>query len=257
VTDGSFRLGDETARYLARLNPGGLWRRAGVEEKALVAFSAGGWIALIASANGGGGICGGSWHGAPVISDLGWRTIMAALMNLAMMLPLTSSSLRFLMLRSFPWRRRRAAGWCLAGYLGLWMLATLVLSLAASAAQASAHGGVWVAAGGFLIAAVWQLTPFKQWALRACHHTQPIYPTGVRGDLACAGFGVRIAGACVVSCAPLMLAAMVAPAPILAMAGMFAIALFERRVWRPPTAPTAIGLALVAAGIAGSALFAI
>ncbi len=256
MSDGAFHLGDETVRYLARLNPGGLWRRAGAEEKALVAISTASWIALIvcSSTNGGAGICGGPWRGAPFIGEFGWRAIMAMLMTLAMMLPLTSGSLRFVVLRSFPWRRRRSVRWWLAGYVGLWVVAMLLLSLAASMAQAAARGGVWPAAGAFIIAAIWQMTPVKQWALSACHHTQPLYPTGVRADLACAGFGVRIAGACMISCGPLMLAAMAAPAPILAMAGAFAIALFERRVWRPPTAPIAIGLALVAAGLAGSAL---
>jgi len=258
VTDGSFRLGDETVRYLARLSPGGLWRRAGVEEKALVAVSASSWIALIvcSGADGGAGICGGPWRGDLVVGEFGWRAVMAMLMTLAMMLPLTSGSLRFVVLRSFPWRRRRSVGWWLAGYLSLWMAAILLLSLAVSAAVAGASGGVWPAAGAFLFAAVWQLTPFKRWALRACHHTQPLYPTGVRADLASARFGARIAGACVVSCGPLMLAAMAAPAPILAMTGAFAIALFERRVWRPPIAPTAIGLALIAAGLAGWAAVA-
>ena len=253
MTDSASRFGGETVRYFARLNPGGLWRRAGVDEKALVAVSAASWLALIVSGgSNGAGICGGPWRVA--IGDLGWRAAMATLMSLAMMLPLTAGSLRFVAMRSFPWRRRRSvAGW-LIGYLGAWALTMLLLSLAATAAQTAARGGVWPAAGGFLIAAVWQLTPFKAWALRACHHTQPLYPTGLRGDLSSGAFGLRIASACVVSCGPLMLAAMAAPAPILAMAGAFAVALFERRVWRPPTAPTAIGLALVAAGLAGSAL---
>jgi len=257
VTDSSFRLGDETVRYLARLNPGGLWRRAGAGEKALVAVSAASWIGLIvcSGVNGGAAICGAPWRGL-FVGDLERRGLMASVMTLAMMLPLTSASLRFVVLRSFPWRRRRAVGWWLAGYLGLWALAILLLSLVASAAESAARGGAWPAAGAFLFAAVWQLTPVKQWALRACHHTQPLYPTGARGDLSCAGFGVRIAGACVVSCGPLMLAAIAAPAPILAMAAAFAAALFERRVWRPPTAPTAIGLALIAAALAGSAMLA-
>jgi len=102
--------------------------------------------------------------------------------------------------------------------------------------------------------AIWQLTPAKRWALGACHYTAPLYPTGLRADASCLTLGMRIAGACVVSCGPMMLAAMAAPVPVPALGGVFVVALFERHVWRPPTAITAGAFTLAGSALAVQAL---
>jgi hypothetical protein len=101
----------------------------------------------------------------------------------------------------------------------------------------------WVAAAAFLAAAAWQVMPAKAWALRACHRTRPLEPSGVRADASCLLFGARVSAACMVSCGPMMLAAMASPCPSLALAGVFVVALRERYVWRPPIRGTALALA--------------
>jgi hypothetical protein len=241
------------ARYIARLGLGRLWRPA--SEWWIAAVSLVGWAALLGAEGGGlAGLCSrADWLGRIVAE---WRAgvleerltaclVMSLAMVAAMMPPLAIDNLRLVAMRSFRWRRAWALGAWLAGYLGTWAAAALTASLTLMAiASPAVRPGL--AAAAFLAAAVWQLTPAKRRALRACHRARPLPPTGLRADLACASFGARIGFACIAACGPMMFAAMATPWPTLAMAGVFAVALYERYVGRPPIRVTA--LAFAAAG---------
>ena len=132
----------------------------------------------------------------------------------------------------------------MVGYLVPLIVAASVASLGLMTVVGPA-ARPWAAAA-FLVAAVWQVTPAKGWALRACHRTRPLKPTGLSADASCLQFGADVSAACMVSCGPMMLAAMASPWPTWALAGVFVVALRERYVWRPPIRATA--LALAAAG---------
>jgi hypothetical protein len=229
-------------------------RRAPPWPWGVIAASLSGWVWLLAAAPGGfAGLCtragwigrfAAEWRAGLLAPQLLGCALMALAMSVAMMLPLTMASLRYVAVRSFPWRRGRSIGAWLAAYLGLWTLAILTASLPLMAVAALARP--MVAAGAFLLAAAWQLTPAKLWALQACHRIQPLHPTGVRADGSCFVYGARIAAACLVSCGPMMFAAMASPWPTLAMIGVFVVALYERYRPRPSTA--AASLAFAAAG---------
>jgi hypothetical protein len=245
------RIVTDLTGLAARLGPGGRGRPAA--ERWIVAASLSGWVYLLADDRGGGlaqlcsgagwiGRLAGEWRAGLFARQMTGCVAMAFAMSVAMMLPLTLDNLRFVALRSFAWRRGRALGAWLAGYLGVWIAMASAISLALTAV-ASPAGRPLVAAIAFFAAALWQLTPAKRWALRACHRTRPLEPTGPAADASCLGFGARIGLACVVGCGPMMLAAMAAPWPTFALAGVFAVALYERYVWRPPTRATVLAFA--------------
>lgn len=244
----------DLAGRLDRLGLVGRWAPA--SQWRILAASLVGWAWLGAAGGGRGfvGLCAGpgpigrlvgEWRAGILGGQMVGCLLMSLAMTVAMMLPLTIDAQRYVALRSFPWRRGRAlAGW-LVGYLAPWVAAASVASLVLMIAVGPA-ARPWVAAAAFLFAAAWQLTPLKGWALRACHRTRPLKPSGVAADASCVLFGARVGAACMVSCGPMMLAAMASPWPTLALAGVFVVALRERYVWRPPTRVTA--LALAAAG---------
>ena len=244
------KLADLT-RLLIRLGPVRRWKPA--SQWWILAASVAGWVWLAAAEDGRGlvGLCAGpspigrlvgEWRAGLLGGQMVGCLLMSLAMAFAMMLPLTIGAQRYVALRSYPWRRGRAlAGW-LAGYLAPWIAAAWIASLVLMIAVGPT-ARPWVAAAAFLVAAVWQLTPLKGWALRACHKTRPLQPSGVAADASCLLFGARVGAACMASCGPMMFAAMASPWPTLALAGVFVVALHERYVWRPPTRATAFVLA--------------
>jgi hypothetical protein len=254
----------DLTRFLARFGVGGRWRPA--SEWWIPAASLAGWIWLVAAgdARGFAGLCAsggpigrliGEWRAGILAGDVAGCLLMSLAMTLAMMLPLTIDAQRYVALRSFPWRRARALGGWLIGYLVPWLAVTWIVSLALMTLVGPA-ARPWVAAVGFLVAAAWQMTPAKAWALRACHRTRPLEPSGVRADASCLLFGARVGAACMASCGPMMLAAMASPWPTLARAGVFVVALRERYVWRPPIRATALALAAAGSFLALQAIAA-
>jgi hypothetical protein len=242
------------ARFLAGLGLFARWRPA--SEWWIPAASLAGWGWLVAADQGRGfaGLCAGAgpigrligeWRAGILASQLAGCLLMSLAMTLAMMLPLTIDAQRYVALRSFPWRRARALGGWLVGYLVPWIATASIASLTLMIAIGPA-ARPWVAAAAFLAAAVWQVTPVKGRALRACHRTRPLKPSGLSADASCLLYGARVGGACMASCGPMMFAAMASPWPTLALAGVFVVVLRERYVWRSPTRATA--LALAAAG---------
>jgi predicted metal-binding membrane protein len=83
-------------------------------------------------------------------------------------------------------------------------------------------------AAGFAAAALWQLTPVKRWALRACHRAMPLAPQGWRAEMDCLRYGSTMGGYCLASCGVLMLACSLAGHSLPAMLGAAALGVVER-----------------------------
>ena len=150
-------------------------------------------------------------------------------MVLAMMVPLQRFSIRVTATRSL-WRRRdRAIGGFLIGYLSPWLL----VGGCVAALEVALGRLPWLGGVGFGIAAVWQLTPVKARALRACHRSVPLAPRGWRADRDCFRFGWLTGGQCVLSCWALMLACVLAGHSLTAMVCVSIVGVAERYVFRP------------------------
>lgn len=237
-----------------------------------------GWLALVlgeAIARGYGGgsgaslaggplwICttglGGLGHGvapgpaAPVSSfSLVAATPMWGLMALAMMTPTAMPVVQHVSGKSLYWRRRRAAAEFLALFLALWT---------AFGALALGPLGSWPPAGStfalpvaLAAAALWQLTPLKLAALRACHRSHPLPPRGWRASRGVADFALRNGSACIASCWVMMAAAAVSgSARLLWMAVLTGAMTIEKLSEKPRTASRRLAALLAAAAIGTAA----
>jgi predicted metal-binding membrane protein len=148
--------------------------------------------------------------------------------------------LRYVAARSFAFRRMRALALFVIGLLCPW-LAAGVLGVALLAA-APAPGGRFGAIA-FVLAALWEITPFKRRALRRCHRTMPLAADGWRADRDCFAFGCARGQDCLIGCWAMMLAVMFAdhaPAAILVTQAM---AFAQRRVREPRVECCAVVLA--------------
>ena len=155
------------------------------------------------------------------------------IMTVAMMPPLAIPLIRHVAMRSFAVRRHRAVAGLLAGVLGVWLVVGLALVLVLAGVPIALFGNPVIAAGGFLITALWQLTPMKRRALLRCHRIVPLAPMGWRADRDCAASGVGYGIGCVTSCWAMMLATMLsAHGPVELLCVQF-IALAERQARRP------------------------
>lgn len=242
---------------------------------------AGAWLALLLGEGmARGAVAGGGWQGGPLwICTLGAAghgavhgaaaapiasapllagTPMWGLMALAMMTPTAMPAVHHVAGRSLYWRRRRAAVEFLAVFLGLWIAFSLLALEPLSR---------WGAAGSALAfplalaaAALWQQTPLKLRALRACHRSRPLPPRGWRASAGVVGFAWRNGLACVASCWAMMAAAVVSgPGRLLWMAALSGAMTAEKLSDKPLTASRRLAVLLVAAavGIAAADLLAV
>jgi hypothetical protein len=199
-------------------------------------------------------LCGSAWgwvvarwwssghtHG---LALLDWTLMVGA-----MMVPLVFTHLRVVAARSLWRRRQRAMAGFLCGYVALSLLAGIVVIVLVGAADivASHLGSPALVATGVVLAAAWQVTPVKRRALTACHRTVPLAPRGWRAHGDCVRYGWIVGCHCLVSCAGLMVACVLAghSLPVMAVA---AIVAWRERVGIRPNAwrPTAL-LAMVIA----------
>lgn len=202
-----------------------------------------------------GGIGHATAHGSapPVASgSLVGATPMWALMALAMMTPTAMPAVQHVSGKSLYWRRRRAAAEFLALFLILWTV---------FGAVALGPLGSWPPAGSTLAlpvalaaAALWQLTPLKLTALRACHRSRPLPPRGWRASWGVADFALRNGSACIASCWAIMAAAAVSgSARLLWMTVLTAAMTVEKLSEKPRTASRRLAALLAAAAIGTAA----
>jgi predicted metal-binding membrane protein len=197
-------------------------------------------------------------HGgsAPGSSALAAATVssgdlaMAGLMAIAMMAPVALPMVRHVTIASLWPRRTRSAILYLVGYLAVWTVVGVALSLAVAWLARITTIPVALAVT-FLLAASWQVTRRKQWLLQRCARTTPLAPAGLRADVACVRFGVVSAVPCVATCWGFMAAAAAAGHLIPVMGALFALQMHERtgvprsRTWSGAFV-AALGVAVVA-----------
>jgi predicted metal-binding membrane protein len=182
-----------------------------------------------------------TWHSLPLSASLdlvlishslassmlGW-----AVMVVAMMLPLAIPPLWHVRARSFASRQARSTLLFVTGFIAVWMLAGVVLEMAAWLLRWAVPASVAIGLG-IALALAWQVSPAKQWCLNRCHQRPPLAAFGIDADLDAISFGVTHGAACAGACWALML-------PILLMTegeglAMAAVALFifAERLERP------------------------
>ncbi|WP_283150105.1 DUF2182 domain-containing protein [Silvimonas soli] len=200
------------------------------------------WTGMMCSAN----ATFGQWRWSVTAHQFVHWLVMTA----AMMLPLLIMPIRHVAFRSLWQRRQRAIAAFLGGYLLVWLLAGFVLSVLLALDNVSDIGrpDARLPLLLFGVAAGWQIAPARLRALRICHRTVPLAPTGWQADMACLRYGWFIGRHCLQACWAMMLAAAFAPAHLLAMAGVSAICVAERYQPRLSARITA-GLLLALGGL--------
>jgi len=154
------------------------------------------------------------------------------LMVIAMMVPLMLDPVRMVAFRSYRHRRHIAIATFLVGYLAVWWAAGLPVAWLRSLAWSHTHH---TAAVAFALSALWLLSPLHDRALKSCHGQRPIAPSGWPAIRDACVHGMRLGGACVVSCWPLMVACTLTGHSLIAMLGGAAVSVLERLSFRPPT----------------------
>lgn len=178
---------------------------------------------------------------------------MWSLMAVAMMLPTALPAVRHVAVNSLYWRRRRAVLEFLAVYLGIWAIfSAIVLGVLTSWPAANPTA---VLAFILALAALWQLTPVKRRALRACHLPRALPPKGWRATAGVANFGLRNGGACLASCWAMMLTmAVVSSARLTWMALLTGLIMVEKLSLKPGRTARRIGILFGTAAIGAAVL---
>lgn len=145
----------------------------------------------------------------------------------AMMVPLLLPTLRRAAVASLWTRRDRAMVVCVTSYLALWFLASIVIGLAVDAVHdiGGPSGALGISGAAAL---AWQTTKTKRRALRACHKTLPLSPSGWEADRDCARLGLEVGWSCVRNCWGLMSVIFAFGHHPIAMFGAFVFMVIER-----------------------------
>jgi len=172
-------------------------------------------------------------------SMAGWLTMAAA-----MMLPGAWPAARHVGVNSLRWRRHRAVGEYVAGYLAVWAgVGVVVLRLTE-----------WrrpPLAAALAVAALWQATRSQASFVRDCHRTVPLPPTGWRATAGAVRFGLRNGRACAGMCWALMLTMAVVPAAdaVVWNAVLAAAVASQKLLPRPRWTSRVVGIGLAAAAL--------
>ena len=194
-------------------------RRATRPQLVAEVVAVGGWVLLLAHPLA--VAAGVHAHDRPTLAS--W-TVMAA----AMMLPGAIPAARHVAVNSLRWRRHRAVALYVAAYVGVWVGYGAVVVPASRAWRPPL-------AAVLAVAAAWQLTPWHRRAVRDCHRTVPLPPTGWAATKGSLRFGARNARACVGTCWASMLVMVAAPADShLVWAVVLALAVFAQKTARRP-----------------------
>jgi predicted metal-binding membrane protein len=145
---------------------------------------------------------------ASIASALVGGLPMWVLMVVAMMLPGALPALAHVAAHSYRWRRGRAMTAFSVAFIALWVMAGTVALAVLSLVHANLSLELFVMFGA---AAVWQLSVFKDRALRDCHRSLPLPLTGWAATVGAMRFGAANAGACLRSCWPAMAAMAIVP----------------------------------------------
>ena len=175
---------------------------------------------------------------------------MLLVMSVAMMLPGSLPAVKHVATHSFRWRRGRALAQFLLIYLAVWVLfGALALTLLGQLRLSPRTELL----ASLAIAAGWQLTSLKRRAVRDCHRSVPLPPSGWPAVVGVCRFASVNANACVRSCWAMMLTtAVLPPAEMVVCMPLLTGMISAEKVGRRPRLATrvvAVGLT-VGAGIA-------
>lgn len=214
-----------------------------------VVLSASAWLALFVLPHRVHAVGGAGGHHTSTAAPFGIAADAIAwlLMIAAMMFPLILGPIEVTAARSLWKRRHRAVAGFLIGYATCWLIpgvavAVLFAQFRANGVQSSAAA----ASAALTIAALWQGTVIRARAVRACHRTMPLAPTGWRADRDCVRYGWTTARHCIVSCGPVMIACAVNHSAFTAVTAG-SIALVERHAVRPNQWTLSLALGALAA----------
>jgi hypothetical protein len=168
-------------------------------------------------------------------------------MVVAMMLPMSARPARWLAHRSLARRRGRTLILHTLSYLCVW----LVLGLAITPIVVALEAPVMITVGTLVLAAAWQVTPYRRRVLQRCGAGRAPAIHGWLADLDCIRAGMRTGRRCILTCGPAM-AAMIATHHLATMAAVTAVLASERR--RAPNPEERAGRSAEAIGLAAVGL---
>jgi len=167
----------------------------------------------------------------PASLATGWAVMLVAMMSPALIAPICH-----IRLRSFTHRRGRSVSLFVSAYAATWMAFGCVLLAVELAASWLAPRSYLPLAGVAVATLVWQVSPFKQRCLNACHAHTELAAFGAAADFAALRFGLAHGIWCAGSCWALMLLPLLlSRGHLLAMAAVTILILSERL--EPPMAP--------------------
>ncbi len=190
-------------------------------------------------------------HLAAIGSDIGTNILM----TLAMMVPACLPAVRFVVVNTFKAKRAASVLVFIGSFMLVWTLWALAIVIVVGMADtlASPLLPTTLLPITLGLAALWQVTPIKRAAMRACHSGPTLPVSGWRAAAALVHFGLRYGSNCVTSCWLLMAATYAAGhAMLLWMVALSAVIWFERT--RPRTRSLFRG---TAAGLGALALVAL
>ena len=168
---------------------------------------------------------------SPVELMQGW-----AAMVVAMMLPTLGGTLVHVSARSLGRLRPGLVALVVAGYLAVWMVVGTVLLGLCLALRLAAPGETQALVVVLVLAAVWQVSPWKQAALNRCHRRPSLRAFGRSALSDALRAGLRSGAWCAQSCWALMLASLVVPAGHFPTMVVVAAFIWIERL-EPPRAP--------------------
>jgi predicted metal-binding membrane protein len=184
-------------------------------------------------------------HGVGTTGSLPASVAGFALMTVAMMTIGLLPLLRYVRTRTLR-RRWWSVPTVVAAYFAVWLLVGLVALSLTGRVELSPVAVVAL----LLVAAAWQLTPMKRWAMTSCERTTALRLSGRRATQSELRFGAHQGAWCVMSCWAVMLpmALGAQPAVPLMIAGTTVVTT-ERLTSRPARARL-VGAAILAASAA-------
>jgi predicted metal-binding membrane protein len=238
------------ARPLQAMPP----RQLAVPWLAVVALAAVAWVVTVVLARTMGN--GPGTMGLALLPFLGLWLVMMAAMMLPSVAPVAVLWTR--LIGGGPAGPARAArmGTFLGGYLLAWaacgMAAFAALAGAGRLLTASPVAARWLGVAIFIVAGVYQLTPWKGWCLRRCRSPVGalVFYLGFKGRSRDLRVGVHHGTACAGCCWGLMIVLVAVGVMNVAVMAVLAVVIFAEKLWRyGKPFGQAVGVLLVAVGV--------
>ena len=168
-----------------------------------------------------------AWTSAGSLA-LGWIVMLIAMMG-----PMVAMPIRHILDRSFARQCARAVVLFLAGYVGIWMVAGILIALSGMVLPHNILDSFALAVLMLTTAFIWQCSPFKQRCLNRGHAHIELAAFGMAAELDAMRFGVNHGLWCVGSCWALMLVPYMFPNGHVAAMAVVTLWVLAERLERP------------------------